>query len=285
VRVHLCGVRGSTPASGPEFVRYGGHTSCVAIAADDGAPPALVLDAGTGLRNLTTLLAGEPFVGTILLSHLHWDHFQGLPFFAAGDRDDAQVHLALPADDADADAEELLARAMSPPFFPVRPGQLRGKWTFEAAVPRVTEVDGFEVEVRPVPHKGGITFGHRIGDGRTTIAYVPDHCPTVLGLGPDGLGEYHPAALALASGADVLIHDAHLLAEEVETRASLGHAAAEYALGLAGRAGARLVVLFHHAPERDDTDLDRLAERFADSSPPVVVAAAGATIDLSRAER
>lgn len=272
------------PASGPEFVRYGGHTSCVAIAADDDRAPVLVLDAGTGLRNLTTLLGDEPFTGTILLSHLHWDHFQGLPFFAAGDRDDAQVHLALPAESSDLDAEELLARAMGPPFFPVRPSQLRGKWTFEASLPGVCEVDGFLVEARPVPHKGGVTFGYRISDGQTTVAYLPDHCPTLLGTGPDGLGEYHPAALALASGADVLIHDAHLLAEEIDTRASFGHAAAEYAIALARRAGAGSVALFHHAPDRVDTELDRLAERFAGASLPVVVAVAGATIDLSGAE-
>ena len=85
MRIHLCGVRGSTPAPGAEFVRYGGHTSCVAIAPDDGAPdvgaPRLILDAGTGLRRVTGLLRGKPFGGTILLTHLHWDHVLGLPFF------------------------------------------------------------------------------------------------------------------------------------------------------------------------------------------------------------
>jgi phosphoribosyl 1,2-cyclic phosphodiesterase len=77
VRIHLCGVRGSTPAPGREFLRYGGHTSCVALAHDGAAGPALILDAGTGLRGVTALLGGQAFTGTILLTHLHWDHVQG----------------------------------------------------------------------------------------------------------------------------------------------------------------------------------------------------------------
>ena len=95
MRVWICGVRGSTPAVGVEYAVVGGHTSCVAIGDDNGSPR-LVLDAGTGLRQLTKVLEGAPFRGTILLSHLHWDHTQGLPFFASGDRPDASVRLVLP---------------------------------------------------------------------------------------------------------------------------------------------------------------------------------------------
>ena len=135
MRIHLCGVRGSTPAPGADFVRYGGHTSCVAIARDAAAVPALILDAGTGVRNVTPLLDGKAFSGTILLTHLHWDHVQGLPFFQGGDRDDARVTLLLPAQGGAATAEQVLARAMSPPHFPIRPNGLRGDWTFGAIGP------------------------------------------------------------------------------------------------------------------------------------------------------
>jgi phosphoribosyl 1,2-cyclic phosphodiesterase len=278
VRLHFCGVRGSTPATGPDFVRYGGHTSCVAVAHDD-APPTVILDAGTGIRRVTELLHGQPFSGTILLTHLHWDHVQGLPFFRAGDRDDAQVTLLLPDQQDGASAEQVLSGVMSPPYFPIAPGQLRGRWSFEAISPGRLRAGGFTIEAREIPHKGGRTIGYRVSDGRSAVAYVTDHCPTALGPGPDGWGNYHAAALELAAGADVLIHDAQLLAEEVPAQAAFGHAAGEYAIELARRAGARRVVLFHHQPDRTDDELDQIALRFAGSPVPVTVAAEEQIID------
>jgi phosphoribosyl 1,2-cyclic phosphodiesterase len=282
VRVYFCGVRGSTPAPGREFVRYGGHTCCVALARDHAARPTLLLDAGTGLRQVTPLLHGMPFDGTILLTHLHWDHVHGLPFFTAGDRDDARVNLLLPEQENGAGAEETLAVHMSPPHFPITPSGLRGAWTFDTVSPGPLKAEGFTVEARAVPHKGGATLGYRVSDGSHVIAYIPDHCPTVLGPGPDGWGEYHQDALDLASGADLLIHDAFLLPGEVAAEAFFGHAAADYAIGLGRRAGARRVMLAHHKPSRTDDELDQLASRVA-AGPPgltVSVAAEGEMIDL-----
>ena len=112
------------------------------------------------------------------------------------------------------------------------------------------------------------------------MAYLPDHCPTALGPGPDGWGEYHPAALGLASGADLLIHDAFLLAPEIPGLARFGHAAAEYAAELGRRAGARQVMLAHHKPERTDDQLDEMAARFAAGPPRITVGAEGGIIDL-----
>jgi phosphoribosyl 1,2-cyclic phosphodiesterase len=287
VLVTFCGVRGSTPAPGAPFVRYGGSTSCVAVAhgaADDArTAPALLLDAGTGLANATGLLGGEPFAGTILLTHLHWDHCLGLPFFAAGDRDDARVRLLLPDQGGPViagAAARLLARVMSPPFFPVTPWQLRGAWTFDTVAPGPFKAEGFTVEAREIPHKGGRTLGYRISDGGRVLAYVTDHCPTAAGPGPDGLGAYHDAVLDLASGADLLIHDAQLTAAEVPAEAAFGHAAAEYAVGLAVRAGARRLALFHHKPSRTDAELDAIAARLAGAPVPVLVAAEGLSVDV-----
>lgn len=253
MRVYFCGVRGSTPAPGAEFIGVGGHTSCVAIGAD-GGPPTLVLDAGTGLRRLASVLAGAPFSGTILLSHLHWDHTHGLPFFTAGDRPDASVRLLLP--DQGTDPEALLARCMSPPHFPIGPDGLRGNWAFESLLEGTVELEGFTVVAREIPHKGGRTFGYRVSDGLTTVAYLPDHAPQSLGPGREGLGEYHEAARQLVAGADLVIHDGQYTAAELPARGHFGHAAAEYAAGLAHECGAGRLLLFHHDPARTDTEVE-----------------------------
>jgi phosphoribosyl 1,2-cyclic phosphodiesterase len=282
VRVTFCGTRGSTPAPGLDYIRFGGHTSCVALSHDDGpgSRPTLLLDAGTGLRRLPGLLGDLPFHGTILLSHLHWDHVQGLPFFRSGDRDDARVHVFLPDQGDDTDAEALLERMMSPPFFPIAPSALRGAWQFGVIPDGTFAAEGFSVVAIDVPHKGGHTVGFRISDGHSSVAYIPDHCPTALGPGPGGIGEYHDGALRLAHEVDLLVHDAHLRAEEVEAEGSFGHAAAEYAARLGTLAGARRVALFHHRPERSDVEVERTLCRFAGNPVPVLGAAETLTIRL-----
>jgi phosphoribosyl 1,2-cyclic phosphodiesterase len=279
MRVHLCGVRGSTPAPGEPFVRYGGHTSCVAIAHGE-AHPTLVLDAGTGIRAVPALLNGDAFQGTIALTHLHWDHTQGLPFFPGGDRDDSHVHLWLPEQPDGTSAEDVLARAMSPPHFPMGPQGLRGEWSFAGLAPGEYEFEGFTVLAREVPHKGGRTFGYRVSNGSSTLAYIPDHCPTALGPGPDGFGEYHEAAMELATDVDLLLHDAQILPPELARGdAQYGHAVTDYAVALGERAGARRVLLFHHRPDRTDEQLDTLAEQLS-SHATVGLAVQGRAIDL-----
>jgi phosphoribosyl 1,2-cyclic phosphodiesterase len=252
----------------------------VAVSRGGDAAPTLILDAGTGLREVTPLLAGRPFAGAILLSHLHWDHVHGLPFFRGGDTPGARVTLLLPEQEDGACAEAVLERGMSPPHFPIRPRDLRGAWTFGTLAPGLHVVGGFTVQALEIPHKGGRTFGYRISDGRSVIAYMPDHCPTNLGPGPECLGEYHAAAVELARDADVLVHDASLLPEEVAAQASFGHAAADYAVGLAVAAGARRAVLFHHAPGRTDIELDALGGRLAGAAVPVTVAADKGILEL-----
>ncbi|MFZ0248949.1 MAG: MBL fold metallo-hydrolase [Acidimicrobiales bacterium] len=283
MRVTFCGTRGSTPAPGLDYVRFGGHTSCVALARDDGASagrPTLLLDAGTGLRRLSKLLGDLPFCGSLLLTHLHWDHVQGLPFFPAGDREDARVRMLVPDQGDGLEAEALLARMMSPPFFPIPPSALRGEWQFAYIPAEPFTVEGFSVLAVDVPHKGGHTVGFRISDGHSSVAYIPDHCPTAFGPGPGGIGEYHEAALRLAHDVDLLIHDAHLRAEEVEAEGSFGHAAAEYAVRLGTMAGAGRVALFHHRPERNDAEVQRTVCRFAESPVPVIGAAESLTVRL-----
>lgn len=260
MKVWILGCRGSTPSPGPQTVRFGGHTSAIAVAADDGHPT-LLLDAGTGLANLPAVLDHQPFRGAVLLTHLHWDHTHGLPFSAATDHPDAAIDLYLPAQGAG--AETVLAQAMSPPHFPIGPDGLQGTWSFRGRDEGVVETAGFEVLAREIPHKGGRTFGYRItGPDGASLAYLPDHQPSSLGPGESGFGVLHEAACALASGVDLLVHDAQYTAAEFPRLQQFGHSAIDYAVALARAADVGELVAFHHAPTRTDDQLDELADRF-----------------------
>jgi phosphoribosyl 1,2-cyclic phosphodiesterase len=277
LRLWVLGVRGSTPAPGPEFVRYGGNTSCIGIG-HAGGPPTLLLDAGTGIRRLTKLLDGAPFRGALLLGHLHWDHTQGLPFSPALDAPGAAVDLHLPAQ---GDPVAVLSRAMSPPHFPILPTDLRGDWTFTSLEAGEHVIAGFDVLALDIPHKGGRTFGYRITSPTSgaSVAYLSDHWPISVGPGPDGLGEYHPTVLELCAGVDLILHDSQYTAEELPSRKDFGHSAVEYTVGLGERCGAD-VLLFHHDPSRTDDALDALVAPYANHVPDGGAAAEGQVIDL-----
>ncbi len=153
--------------------------------ARDGEVPTLVLDAGTGLRRFSKYLGDEPFQGRILLGHLHLDHVQGLPFFPAAAHPASVMNVLLPAQ---GDPEQLLAGPLSPPSFPLRPSELQGSWRFSGLEPGEIDLAGFRVLALEIPHGGGRTFGFRISDGTSTIAYLSDHSPFQLGLVGTGSG-------------------------------------------------------------------------------------------------
>jgi phosphoribosyl 1,2-cyclic phosphodiesterase len=274
VRVQLLGVRGSTPAPGPDFVRYGGHTSCVAVTAAGADRPSLVLDAGTGLRSLTGLLDGQAYDGSIVLSHLHWDHMQGVPFFAAGDREASRVDLYLPAQDGKS-GRDLLAQSFAPPSFPITPEGLRGRWGFHALTDGKHSIEGFTVTTVDIAHKGGRTFGIRVDDALGSLAYLPDHAPAA------GISD---ELIQLLEGVDVLLHDAQFLEGERPVAVDYGHATVEDSVKLAHECGAGTLVLFHHSPARTDAALDEIG-RWAPGLAgglPVVVAREGMTLDVRR---
>lgn len=252
------GVRGSTPAPGPDFVRWGGHTSCVAVLGDGDSQPRLVLDAGTGLRGLTGLLGDAAFCGSIVLTHLHWDHVQGLPFSRAVDRPDAVVTLHVPAENADTDPGAVLAAGgFAPPHFPIAADGLLGDWTLKALVPGAVAHPGADVTVARIPHKGGITYGIRVELDGAALAYLPDHA-----LAPDSGEIGIDSALALAAGADVLLHDGQFVAGEEAVSANYGHATLDQAMAFADQCGVGQLVLTHHSPVRTDEELDGLTARF-----------------------
>lgn len=246
MKLIFLGVRGSTPVAGPEFARVGGHTSCIAVQAENGLPT-LVLDAGTGLQSLTPRFGARPFVGTILLTHLHWDHVQGLPFFPPADRDDARVTVAQPAQ---GDPLVVMSRAMSPPHFPIGPDGLRGEWHHVALDAGKHTIEGFEVVAHDVTHKGGRTFGFRITYGDASFAYVPD-----------AIDDNDAAIAELATDVDLLVRGTPFVTSEAERAELFGHGTAEHAVELAARLGVGRLVLTHHGPYRTDEEVDAMATR------------------------
>jgi len=272
VRLLPLGVRGSTPATGAEFDRYGGDTSCVAVYGDDDAVPRLVLDAGTGLRRLTPLLGGRAFAGSILVSHMHWDHVQGIPFFVAGDRPDASVDLFVPAQESRS-GRDLLAALMAPPQFPITPEGLQGRWTFTALDTGWFEVEGFRVRAEEVRHKGGRTFGYRVEDDTGAIAYLPDH---VVSEGVDD------ATREMIRGVNVLLHDAQFVVAERKLADAYGHSTIGDAVDLALECSVGALTLFHHGPARTDDQLDEIARSvtYIETSLSVTVARQGVEIPI-----
>lgn len=251
VNVTFWGVRGSTPCPSEANVRYGGNTSCVTIEAA-GVDP-IILDLGTGLRcygrQVVEELGDDGFRALVLVTHLHWDHVQGLPFFDPVHRPDTDLRILGRGDDGTlADA---FGRFMRPPFFPITAVDLIGTVEFEDFVDGETEWGRARITARDVPHTGP-TNGYRIEiDGRS-IAYISDHQQ------PADSREVAPSVLELAADVDLLIHDAQYTVEEFGPKSDWGHCTVDYAIEVAKQSGARRLALFHHDPAHDDEDMDRI---------------------------
>ena len=249
LNVKFFGVRGSTPCSCDDNRRYGGNTSCVALESPGHAP--IVLDLGTGLRFWgETLDHGQPFVGSALVTHIHWDHVQGLPFFTPVLKPGASFDIYGPPQPDEGSLGDAFGAFMRPPFFPVTTKDLLGDIRFHDAWDEDLELDGAKVKVRSVPHVG-LTNGYRIEMGGATVAYLSDHQMPV-----DGSHSVSDAVLELCDGVDLLIHDAQYTKEEFPQKATWGHCTSDYAVHVAKEAGASRLVLFHHDPLHDDDAVD-----------------------------
>lgn len=259
IRIGFHGVRGSTPCEGPQYQRYGGHSSCVSLEADGQHP--IVFDLGTGLRAYGERLGGvHPFHGAVLLTHLHWDHVQGLPFFAPLHDPETTLDVHGPRQ-LEGSLSDVFAQLMRPPFFPIRPDGLAGRVDFHDTGDDDFPIGLAKVRSRWVRHVGP-TLGFRVDWNGLSVAYVPDHGP---GCCPDDPDDHVPhEVLELCDGVDVLIHDAQHTDAEYSVKRHWGHSTIDYALHVAREAGARQLVLFHHDPSHGDDALDLMAAETAD---------------------
>ena len=258
VAVTFHGVRGSTPCDGPHLARYGGNTSCVTIEVPGQLP--IVFDLGTGLRNFGLALheqgRAEGFHASVLLSHLHWDHVQGLPFFAPLHDPDALLDVYGPRQ-SDGPLGEVFSGLMRPPYFPIRPEQLEGTVVFHDVGDDDFPIGTAKIRSRWVRHVGP-TLGYRLDWNGVSVAYVSDHGQGCSHGGFEG-DEFVPhEVLELCDGVDLLIHDAQHTPGEFERKRQWGHCTVDYALHVAREAGAQRLALFHHDPSHVDAQVDVL---------------------------
>ena len=262
MKVKVWGARGSVPAPGPHMNRYGGNTSCVQVTLDGGEE--LILDAGTGIRNLGLNLLNGPKVN-LLLTHLHLDHIQGLMFFPPCFQEDSSITIWGPAS-PEASLEDRIARYISAPLSPVEIRELPCDVAFRDTPATEWTIGTATVRAEAVTHRGP-TLGYRITEGDVSVCYIPDHEPA-LGASLEDLDPEWISGFGLACEADLLIHDCQYADDEYPDHIGWGHSALGDTLTFARRVEARSLLLFHHDPLHNDEYLDGLgaeaAKRFAE---------------------
>jgi phosphoribosyl 1,2-cyclic phosphodiesterase len=261
-------VRGSTPTPTPLNARYGGNTPCVQILHT--GSDAVILDAGSGIRELGLQLVAQPPANIhLFLTHFHWDHIQGIPFFEPlyDDRFHVIIHAAHPPDEI----EEVISAQMQPPCFPVQLERFNHDHRIEfRTIGEAPEtIDGLTIQRFPLHHPQGC-FGYRVDSGTRRIVYATDH-------------EHGDAAIdtnlrAIAQDADVLIYDAQYTPHELSHHRDWGHSTWLEATCVARDANAKKLVLFHHDPNRTDAALDTIVTEACKTFPQTTAAQEGTTL-------
>ncbi len=251
MEVRFWGVRGSIAVSGEQYLGTGGNTSCVEITHEGHR---LILDGGTGLRGLGQALGYGPVQATILFSHVHWDHIQGVPFFTPAYCPDAKLTIAGAARDS-GNIRDALARQMTPPTFPVTLDVMGAQMNFQTLQHGKPWEDGpFRITPIDMNHPDGV-FAYRVEAGGRSLVYATD-----VEHGASGLDK---GLLKMSEGVDLLIHDAQYTEPEYRgevggSKVGWGHSTWNEAVEVACAANAKQVALFHHDPNRIDTAVDAI---------------------------
>jgi phosphoribosyl 1,2-cyclic phosphodiesterase len=280
MELKIWGCRGSVPTPGPSTVTYGGNTSCVEVALDD--ETALILDAGTGIRALGADLVKR---GTrrihLFLTHLHFDHLEGLRFFAP--LWDANVTLEIHGPRSPVlSLDDRIHRAFSPPLFPLDFRDVPAEVRFHDLPGEPWRVNGLTLSSDLVLHPGP-TVGLRLETEHSAIAYIPDHEPALAGIG--GRTTEWVSAGGIARDVDLLLHDSQYSEDEYDTRIGWGHSSVAHAVAFSEAVRAKRLVLFHHEPNHSDSELEQLEDRARELSDSLerapVLAREGMQIDVA----
>ena len=271
-RLRLWGVRGSIPVPGLTTVRYGGNTTCAEVRADG---EIIVLDAGSGIRALGLALENEfgsrPINLTLLITHVHWDHIQGFPFFVPAYNDKNEIQI-FGYDGAGSGLREILKGQMATPFFPVALYDLPGKIKIEKLDSMDFKIGKVRIRSHFMNHPG-VCVGYRIFTSKGSIAFLPDHEPYDAFklhsakshlLSPEQTKkrarEDRAELVKFLQGSDILILDTQYTDDEYQSHVGWGHGSLSTAISLAIDASVRKLILFHHDPTHDDEMVDRMVE-------------------------
>ena len=252
MKVTFYGTRGSTPVAGPDYIQFGGNTSCILITFSTGR--VAILDAGTGIRKL-----GDDLLATshqqyddifIVLSHTHWDHIIGFPFFKLAYEPRQHLTIAICGKERmSKDLESVFATQMQSDYFPVPLDKMGASFNFwQPDITTYTHPRGIKLEALKYNHPGG-AYGYRFMEGEKTLVYCTD-----LEHG----NEIDLNVVSLSRDADLLIHDAQYTPDELKVKKGWGHSSWEQAVEVAEQAGVKKLALFHHDPEHDDIFLSNM---------------------------
>ena len=256
LNLRFWGTRGSIPSPGPATAGYGGNTPCIEV---ESGGRRYIFDAGSGIRLLGIQLieAAVPLDAVIFLTHFHWDHIQGFPFFGPMYRPDARLRVIGPMQQ-DLDVQSLFAGQMGPIYFPVPFHAVSATMSFEHLNEGTWSNDGVTVRAMRVRHPS-FAVGFRMEAEGRSFCYVPDN-ELVEGSHETAKG-WRERLLDFCGDTDLLIHDAMFTDEEYRVRAGWGHSTFQQTLDLAAEAGAKRLMFFHHAPERTDEALAEIVDR------------------------
>ena len=270
-RIKFWGTRGSIAVPGPETLRYGGNTACVELRADG---EIIVLDAGSGIRPLGIALDREfqarPIRLALLITHAHWDHIQGFPFFKPAYDSKNEIRI-FGFDGAGATFREIMTEPMKSPFFPITMRELSARTDINKLNEMKFSLGKLDIHAAFVNHPG-VCVGYRIFTSSGSVAFLPDHEPyefflhSARGkqLSPEEAkeiaAEQRAELVQFLRGSDILILDSQYTDQEYETHIGWGHGSISSAVALAMEAEAQTLLLFHHDPSHNDEMVDTMVE-------------------------